>query len=127
MELGESKGPARDFSGGSVAKTLSSQGRGPGFDPWSGFPDGLAGKNLPVIQETQVPFMGLEDPLEKEIATQPTPVSLMGNSMDRGAWWATFLGVAELDITEHSCTHTKGTRSYVPQLRVLTMQLKILQ
>ena len=26
----------RDFAGGPVAKTPSSQCRGPGFDPWSG-------------------------------------------------------------------------------------------
>ena len=26
----------RDFPGGPVAKTLRSQCRGPGFDPWSG-------------------------------------------------------------------------------------------
>ena len=34
-----------------------------------GFPDGSVGKDLPVVQETQVQFLGLEDPLEKEIAT----------------------------------------------------------
>jgi len=26
--------------------------------------------------------------------------------MDRGAWWATVYGVAELDMTEHAHTHT---------------------
>ena len=26
-------------------------------------------RNLPEIQETQVPFLGMEDPLEKEMAT----------------------------------------------------------
>ena len=26
-------------------------------------------KNLPAVQETQVPFLGREDPLEKEMAT----------------------------------------------------------
>ena len=28
-------------------------------------------KNLPAIQETGVPFLGREDPLEKEMATIP--------------------------------------------------------
>ena len=32
---------------------------------------------------------------------QPTPVPLLGNPMDRGAWWATVLGVVrELDTTK---------------------------
>ena len=35
--IGESqKHCSRDFHGGPVAKTLGSQCRGPGFDPWSG-------------------------------------------------------------------------------------------
>ena len=28
------------------------------------------------------------------------------NLMDRGAWWATVLGVAELGMVEHVCAHT---------------------
>ena len=32
---------------------------------------------------------------------QPTPVFLLGNSMDRGAWWAS----VHVVMTEHSCTH----------------------
>ena len=34
-----------------------------------GFPGGSVVKNLPAIQGTQVPSLGQEDPLEKEIAT----------------------------------------------------------
>ena len=30
----------------------------------------------------------------------PLPYSCLGNPMDRGAWWATFHIVAELDMTE---------------------------
>ena len=33
------------------------------------FPGGSAGKNLPIMQETQVQSLGLEDPLGKEMAT----------------------------------------------------------
>ena len=36
----------------------------------SGLPGGSDGKNLPTMQETRVPSLGWEDPLEKEIATQ---------------------------------------------------------
>ena len=35
-------------------------------------------KNLPAMQDTWVQFLGLEDPLEKEMAT--TPVFLPGKS-----------------------------------------------
>ena len=34
-----------------------------------GFPDGSMIKNPPTKQETQVQFLGQEDPLEKEMAT----------------------------------------------------------
>ena len=34
-----------------------------------GLPGGLVVKNLPANAETQVLFLGLEDPLEKEMAT----------------------------------------------------------
>ena len=48
-------------------------------------------KNLPAMQETQVPSLSWEDPLEKEMATHSCPE----NSMDRGAWWATVHGLAK--------------------------------
>ena len=47
-------------------------------------------KNLPAKQETQVPSLGLEDPLEKEMATHSS--ICLGNSVDREAWWATVQG-----------------------------------
>ena len=37
-----------------------------------GFPIGSVVKNLPVMQETRVPSLGREDPLEKEMATHPS-------------------------------------------------------
>ena len=50
-------------------------------------------KNLPVMQETQVQSLSLEDPLEKGMATHSS--ILADDSMDRGAWRATVPGVAE--------------------------------
>ena len=66
-------------------------------------------KNLPAIQETQemwVRSLGQEDPLEKEMATNP--VYLPEKSMGRGAWRATGQGVAESDMTERlSIQHSR--------------------
>ena len=54
-------------------------------------------KNLPEVQESQVPFLSLEEPLEKEMATQ---YSCLGNPMIRGPWWATVQAISkEVDET----------------------------
>ena len=56
-------------------------------------------KNLPAMQETRVQCVGQEDPLEKGMATHSS-ILAMGDSMDRGAWWATVHGVSkELNVT----------------------------
>ena len=46
------------------------------------------------MQETQVPSLGQEDPLEEGMAT-PLQYSSLENPMDRGAWWAAVRGVAQ--------------------------------
>ena len=51
-------------------------------------------KNLLAMQETQVPFLGWEDPLEKGTATHSSFFCLE-NSMDRGARQATVHGVTK--------------------------------
>ena len=54
------------------------------------------------MQEMQVQSLGLEVPLEEEMATHsrqpnlcPWDFSNLGNPMDTGAWWATVHGVAK--------------------------------
>ena len=50
------------------------------------------------MQETQemwVRSLGLEDPLEKEMATRSSML-VQKNPMDGGAWWATVRGVTQL-------------------------------
>ena len=37
----------------------------------------------------------------------PLQYSCLGNSMNRGAWWATVHGVAESDTNEDAQTHSK--------------------
>ena len=67
------------------------------------------------MQETQVPSLGQDDPLEKE--TQPTPVSLPGNPMDRGARQAAVHGATEeSDKTERPNNHRTGHSSCVSGL-----------
>ena len=51
-------------------------------------------KNLPMMQETQVPSQGRDDPLEEEMTT-PLQYSCLENPMGRGAWWAKVQGVAK--------------------------------
>ena len=61
-------------------------------------PRGSAVKNLPAMQETQemqVWSLGLEDPLEEEMATNPVQYSCLANPMDRGTWGATVYRVAK--------------------------------
>ena len=67
------------------------------------FPSSLKGasrvaqavKNLPAMQATWVQFLGREDPLEKEMATDSS-ILAWRISMDRGAWQATVQGVARV-------------------------------
>ena len=78
--------------------------------PSRGFPDDSVVKNLPEVQETQemqIPSLGQEDPLEKELATRSSVLaweihgqrSLVGYSL---------CGRKELDVTERA--HTRILR-----------------
>ena len=63
----------------------------------SGFPCGSAVNNPPAMQEmqeTQVQFLGGEDPLEEGMATHSS-ILTWRIPMDRGAWWATVHGVSK--------------------------------
>jgi len=51
-------------------------------------------KNLPAMQETWVPSLGWEDPLEEGMATHSS-ILAWRIPMDREAWWATVHGVAK--------------------------------
>ena len=51
-------------------------------------------KNLPAIQETWVPSLGWEDPLEEGMATHSSTLAWR-IPKDRGAWRATVHGVAK--------------------------------
>ena len=51
-------------------------------------------KNPPVMQETWVPFLGWEDPLEEGMVTH-TSILAWRIPMNREAWQATVHGVAK--------------------------------
>ena len=49
------------------------------------------------MQKTQVRSLGREDTLEKKMAAYSS--SCLGNPINRGAWWATVMGL-QTDTTE---------------------------
>ena len=55
------------------------------------------------MQETQVRFLGQEDPLEEEMVTLQD--FCLGKPHGPGAWQATVLRFAESDMTERLSTH----------------------
>ena len=59
-----------------------------------GFPHSSVGKESPALQETQVQFLGREDPLEEEMATHSSTLAPV--SMDRGAWQTIDPGVTRV-------------------------------
>ena len=66
-------------------------------------------KDPPAMQEMQevrVRSLGPEDPLEEEMAIHSS-ILAWKNSMDRGAWKATYSpwGIKESDTTEHARTN----------------------
>ena len=52
-------------------------------------------KTLPAMQETQIRFLGWEDPLEKEVATHSSILAYR-MPVDRGAWQAIVRGVTRV-------------------------------
>ena len=70
-------------------------------------------KNLPATEETQVQFLGQEDPNEKEMATYSS-ILAWRIPLDRGTWQATVHGVATV-------RHNLATKS--PHLKRETFEL----
>ena len=53
-------------------------------------------KNLPAMQETQVQYLGQEDPLKKGMATHSRILAWRSPWKDKpGAWWAIVHGVTK--------------------------------
>ena len=63
------------------------------------------GKNLSARQETQVQSLGLEEPLEKEMAN-PLQYSHLDNPMVRRAWWAIVQGLQRVRRDRETNTFT---------------------
>ena len=60
-------------------------------------------KNPPIVQETWIPSLGWEDPLEEAMATHSSILTWRIH-MDREAWQAAVHGVTESDMTERLST-----------------------
>ena len=56
------------------------------------------------MQETWIQFLGGEDPLEEEMATQ-VQYSYLDNPMNRRTWWVTDHGIAETQLSNWAPTH----------------------
>ena len=70
-------------------------------------------KNLPALRETQVWFLGLEDPLQKGMATQSS--ILAWRIPWTRVWWATVHGVAKIQKSLDLAISPGGKNH--PQLR----------
>ena len=68
-------------------------------------------KNLPAMQETQVQFLGWEDPLEKEMATHSS-ILAWRISWTEELGGLQFTGSQELDTTEQLNHHPHCHRWY---------------
>jgi len=66
-------------------------------------------KNLPAMQETQVPSLGQEDPWSGRCPGEgngnPLQYSCLENTMDRGAWRATVRWVARSWTEQLTLSH----------------------
>ena len=76
----------------------------------TGFPGGSTVKNLPAMQETQVRSLSQEDPLEEEMANQPS-ILTWKIPWNRGACQATVHRVAK------SWTQQKQLSMYAPTVK----------
>ena len=77
-----------------------------------GFPGGSAGKESCIANLGLIPRLG-RSPGEGN--GNPHQNSCQENSMDRGSWWATVHGVAELDVTERLYFLSLGPQWILPQ------------
>ena len=70
------------------------------------------------MQETQVGFLGWEDPLEEERATHSS-ILVWKNLMHGGAWWATVHGVAKSRSPLSKWTRTHGLYPAIKRTEVV--------
>ena len=82
------------------------------------FLEAQSAKNPPAMQETQVPSLCWEDPLEKEMATHSC--ILAWKIPDRGAWSATVLGVARVEHNwQWGNPHCHIVADWLPRKQIL--------
>ena len=67
-------------------------------------------KNPPAIQETQVLLIPGSGRSPGEGNGNPLQYSCLGNSMDRGAWWATVLNCNSMSQLHHQPERISGLK-----------------
>ena len=77
-------------------------------------------KNLPVMRETQIPSLGWEDPLEKEM--QPTPVFLPADSYGQRLAGYSLWGHKESNTTEQ-LTHAYNLLIFLGKITIFWLSL----
>ena len=73
-------------------------------------------KNLPLMWQTWVSFLGWEDVLEEGMATHSS-ILAWRILMDRGAWWATALGSQQSDRLNKVSADMPGYMGIEPEGR----------
>ena len=73
-------------------------------------PEGIHKNNLPAMQETWIPSLGWEDPLEEDMATHSS-ILVWRIPMDRGAWRAIVHGVtkSQTRLRDKTSTAQRGS------------------